>query len=87
VPASLIQAESRGVRDQPKEARSLENYTRMTVQGAVSGRHAALVNAAAEILDAMAPAEVTDLVSVRRERAARLNDLVAAVTFDYAASA
>ena len=61
----------------------MENYTRNTVQGAVSGRHATLVDAAAELLDSMVPAEVIDLMNVRRQRGARLNDLVAAVTLDY----
>ena len=65
----------------------MANYTRMTVQGLVSGRHAALVDAAAEILDASVPAEIANLISARRARAARLDDLVAAVTLDYAATA
>jgi hypothetical protein len=61
----------------------MATYTRMTVQGAVSGRHSALVDAAAEALDAMVPADVANLVRARRERTARLADLVAAVTLDY----
>lgn len=61
----------------------MDSYTRMTVQGLVSGRHAALVDAAADILDAMVPADVANLISLRRQRSARLADLVAAVTFDY----
>jgi len=61
----------------------MQNYTRMTVQGIVSGRHAALVDAAAEILDAMVPADVLNLVNARRARATRLDELVAAVTLDY----
>jgi len=61
----------------------MESYTRMTVQGLVSGRHSALVDAAAEILDSMVPADVANLARARRERSARLNDLVAAVTLDY----
>ena len=61
----------------------MQDYTRMTLQGVVSGRHAALVDAAAEILDAMVPADVVNLVRARRERSARLTDLVAAVTLDY----
>jgi len=61
----------------------MQNYTRMTVQGIVSGRHSALVDAAAEALDAMVPADVVNLINARRVRATRLNDLVAAVTLDY----
>lgn len=61
----------------------MESYTRMTVQGVVSGRHSALVDAAAEILDSMVPADVANLVRARHDRSARLNDLVAAVTLDY----
>lgn len=60
----------------------MQNYTRMTVQGLVSGRHSALVDAAAEILDAMAPANVLRL-SGRRQSVARIEELVAAVTLDY----
>jgi hypothetical protein len=61
----------------------MATYTRLTVQGPVTGRHAALVDAAAEILDAMVPADVANLIAARRARAARLADLVAAVTLDY----
>jgi hypothetical protein len=61
----------------------MQNYTRMTVQGPVSGRHPALVNAAAEALDSMVPADVANIVDARRQRVARLNDLVAAVSVDY----
>lgn len=61
----------------------METYTRMTVQGKVSGRCAALVDAAADLLDSMVSEDVANLINVRRQRGARLNDLVAAVTFDY----
>lgn len=60
----------------------MQNYTRMTVQGLVSGRHSALVDAAAEILDSMVPANVVSLDG-RRQRVSRLSELVAAVTLDY----
>ncbi|MDQ1747859.1 MAG: hypothetical protein QOD07_2122 [Frankiaceae bacterium] len=63
----------------------METYTRATVQGVVSGQYAALVDAAAAAVDAMLPADVVNLVSSRRERSARLADLVAAVSMDYAA--
>lgn len=59
----------------------MATYTRMTVQGTVSGRYAALVDAAADILDSMAPANVVSLVA--RQRQSRIGDLVAAVTLDY----
>jgi len=60
----------------------MENYTRMTVQGLVSGRHSALVDAAADILDAMTPANVVRLDG-RRQPVSRISELVAAVTLDY----
>lgn len=59
----------------------MATYTRMTVQGTVTGRYAALVDAAADILDSMAPANVVTLVA--RQRQARVSDLVAALTLDY----
>ena len=71
--------ETRGLLVDP----GMENYTRLTVHGTVTGRHAALVNAAAEILDAMAPANVVRFVDGRRQGVSRLNDLVAAVSLDY----
>jgi hypothetical protein len=61
----------------------MQNYTRTTVQGIVSGRHSALVDAAADILDAMVPADVVNLMNTRRARATRLDDLVAAVALSY----
>lgn len=60
----------------------MQNYTRMTVQGLVSGRHSALVDAAAEALDSMAAANVVSLDG-RRERVSRISELVAAVVPDY----
>jgi len=59
----------------------MATYTRMTVQGTVTGRYAALVDAAADILDSMAPANVVTLVA--RQRQPRVADLVAALTLDY----
>lgn len=59
----------------------MATYTRMTVQGTVSGRHAALVDAAADILDSMAPVNVVSLIA--RQRQSRIGDLVAALTVDY----
>lgn len=61
----------------------MESYTRITVHGAVTGRHPALVNAAAAAVEATVSADVADLVRVRRERGAHLADLVAAVRYDY----
>ncbi|MBV9097769.1 MAG: hypothetical protein JO079_06905 [Frankiaceae bacterium] len=61
----------------------METYTRMTVQGVVAGRHAALVDAAAAALDSMVPADVANLIDARRQRVARLDELVAAVTRAY----
>lgn len=59
----------------------MATYTRITVAGTVSGRYAALVDAAADILDSMAPANVVSLVA--RQRQSRVGDLVAALTLDY----
>jgi hypothetical protein len=66
-----------------KGASNMESYTRVTVHGPVTGRHAALVDAAGNALDAMVPAGVSNLLTARRSRVSRVRDLAAALTLDY----
>jgi hypothetical protein len=75
----------------PGPIRETSTMTRMTKLGSITGDNAAMVAAAAEIIEALVsmPRQTDPVVEVAARqiasRRARLDDLVAAVRFDYCA--